>query len=825
MNIDNLIKNNVDFSKIGQLLNITPENRSNFWKDLIQLMRSFNNPQNNVTLQDLANDNVNSILGFINKYCDLKDMENEEREILVSEIFNSLRNVYYGTDTNGDFWNESVQNAINYLIKNFYNSENQNSQLIAGVDFTRRHIKNANAGLSFIDVPWVEPNFNVNKKTYDNVRGHDQIKDILANKNKMQFTHTQNQNDIDGKSAYNSDLINENDYAQVSENNVNSKALNKWIRLLMPQYGRRVEIEDLDRNFWVIAQVIAAISGFLFDDNSPIPQMFKKLLDEILQLWENVMYLWAQAAILSQKNNTNIKTIVLPVPNSNIYNTRKFDNFDKKTFLELNSNFEITGCLSANEIFNRIEFLKDKYSDDNLVIVPFERLLNYRHNYYGCEYYHYIYTYHRGTNQWTTYNLVWDMNTIKINGVPISLAPIKYGNNSDFFGGTAYQFSNKIYGIREEKDRYLWISPLSTRESLSLDSNKRFYGNLRIIPTIKTTLNVDSITIDNIDLLMTDAASNIVTNSNNRQIGKFSFKTRANNDLNFSYTQISDNLSNGMGEVSFSSLKNKKALYMGETVSYYNNIQKTLSVGAYEIAGYNQLESPNSYAGGSNNIWNSSSEFNMGNYTWNSSGARINVEEISKKFIEGRVVYDFAAVKLIFPMSGGQGGNLSTDQEYDNYYYYLNSYGNLVSKVRRNNYWNLYSGMMSKGLYIKSEPLNFTKFFTDYEVDRPSQGVGFVSGLYLFKKKDEIITSENWAVVSIDATIDSNNNSTYGLLKNYIYIGYGNGNSSEIYTKYNNEVIDFSEETTKITEYEFVNGRGNIDNHIFNDIIKNLIPV
>ena len=35
MNIDNLIKNNVDFSKIGQLLNITPENRSNFWKDLI----------------------------------------------------------------------------------------------------------------------------------------------------------------------------------------------------------------------------------------------------------------------------------------------------------------------------------------------------------------------------------------------------------------------------------------------------------------------------------------------------------------------------------------------------------------------------------------------------------------------------------------------------------------------------------------------------------------------------------------------------------------------------------------------------------------------
>jgi len=25
-----------------------------------------------------------------------------------------------------------------------------------------------------------------------------------------------------------------------------------WIRLLMPQYKRKVEVEDLDRNFWVI---------------------------------------------------------------------------------------------------------------------------------------------------------------------------------------------------------------------------------------------------------------------------------------------------------------------------------------------------------------------------------------------------------------------------------------------------------------------------------------------------------------------------------------------------------------------------------------------
>lgn len=119
---------------------------------------------------------------------------------------------------------------------------------------------------------------------------------------------------------------------------------------------------------------------------------------------------------------------------------------------------------------------------------------------------------------------------------------------------------------------------------------------------------------------------------------------------------------------------------MGETVSYYNDVQKTLSVGTYEIAGYNQIESPDSYTGGSNNIWNSAGS--IVNYSWDNNGTSVNVKEISEKFIESRTLYDFAAVKLIFPMSGGQGGNLSTNEDYDNYYYYLNSNDNLVSNIR-----------------------------------------------------------------------------------------------------------------------------------------------
>jgi hypothetical protein len=30
-------------------------------------------------------------------------------------------------------------------------------------------------------------------------------------------------------------------------------SINQWIRLIMPKNTRRVEIEDLNRNFWVIA--------------------------------------------------------------------------------------------------------------------------------------------------------------------------------------------------------------------------------------------------------------------------------------------------------------------------------------------------------------------------------------------------------------------------------------------------------------------------------------------------------------------------------------------------------------------------------------------
>lgn len=69
---------------------------------------------------------------------------------------------------------------------------------------------------------WVKPWTNIDSDNYSEVRDEDKIVPVLNTENKLQFTLTQ----------------------RITE---------CVCRLLMPAYDRRVEVEDLNRNFWVIA--------------------------------------------------------------------------------------------------------------------------------------------------------------------------------------------------------------------------------------------------------------------------------------------------------------------------------------------------------------------------------------------------------------------------------------------------------------------------------------------------------------------------------------------------------------------------------------------
>lgn len=63
------------------------------------------------------------------------------------------------------------------------------------------------------------------------------------------------------------------------------------IRLLMPQYARRVEVEDLNKNFWVIGQVLDALTQGLLGPNG-VYSSLEQMLEELGQLWQNTSYIW-----------------------------------------------------------------------------------------------------------------------------------------------------------------------------------------------------------------------------------------------------------------------------------------------------------------------------------------------------------------------------------------------------------------------------------------------------------------------------------------------------------------------------------------------------
>lgn len=130
---------------------------------------------------------------------------------------------FFNTDVVETEWNESMD-SIRIKFKDFF-SEYINLPYPDKDTYDIRakiiaKLRNCDAGWRFDVDPWVKPNENASGISYTATRGKDAIKEVLQNEANLQFTNEKE------------DLV---------------------VRLLMPKYSRRVEVEDLNRNFWVIA--------------------------------------------------------------------------------------------------------------------------------------------------------------------------------------------------------------------------------------------------------------------------------------------------------------------------------------------------------------------------------------------------------------------------------------------------------------------------------------------------------------------------------------------------------------------------------------------
>lgn len=291
-----------------------------FWDGLVQFMQNEDVKMGKYGLKQadfLNEENAASVVEFINDHADL--IENFLDDCLKRKT---------------EHWNKSFDK----LIETFNDMVVEDKQIGESI-FTINDITAANAGNSFRGGEWVKPWQNIGGYDYAEVRGNDKSTEALNNPEFLQFTH---------------------------------RIFDKFIRLLMPEYKRVVQVEDLNRNFWVIGQILAAILEFLFNDDNPYKDVFNGILDEIAQLWENLLYLWIGFIAISQKKQVeDVQFIVMRAPADDVRN------FEKRDEVILGMN-DITSLAQFSSLLNffksKIDFLKDIYTNSTIVVlleVPF----------------------------------------------------------------------------------------------------------------------------------------------------------------------------------------------------------------------------------------------------------------------------------------------------------------------------------------------------------------------------------------------------------------------------------------------------------------------
>lgn len=332
--------------------------------------------------------------------------------------------------------------------------------------------------------------------------------------------------------------------------------VNYWIRLLMPEYLRRVEVEDLNRNFWVLGQTTTAICSFLFGPDAPFAKLFEDMAAEITQLWENILYLWLAYAMITQKEEvTDIHTEILYLPISEVESYLKFDNFDEGSII-IDSQF-------WDKVKQRCDYIVKSHPDSHVIIAPKIRIDNYKHNYYSKEIFPGLMVFNRNSNTYNFCKFVVSENGDTTDGVVIDAI-------------TANHF-NLCWAIKENEFTYEFV-PADEVASQVAYKDSPYYILLRTSCVISSSYNTQThlINLNGITIKAKDVAATFCLPYPDETIDTYEIVTGYNegsSTITFTHAEktargtIPDfDPSNYPYEVNISLVK--KGYYQGELVSW-----------------------------------------------------------------------------------------------------------------------------------------------------------------------------------------------------------------------------------------------------------------
>ena len=430
-----------DFNSL--MLEDLDDQNSEFWKYLTDFMyNEYSNIGHQPIYETDFSDDKKSIVSYLSNKIDIDSNQNW------ASIWANLKQQF---TQGGGTWNPSVNEALNkfltILADKIYirgHEGDQNAAYIAINDIKRGNAGNAfENALATLSGDWVRPNNNADNEMYRQVRGQDAIHSVLNSHENLQFTHSQNQDGV----------------------------ISAWLRLIMPKYLRTVEVEDLNRNFWVLGQIVSAISAFLFDPENSFASLFEDILSEIVQLWENVLYLWLAYMVSSQKKSiTDLHIEVVPITVNEYENFIKFDNFEpESSFTSIVRNNGVTSFNDAidfeDKIKDRCKYIIQQYGDSNIIIFPKIRYENYKHNYYIAE-------------RWPCM-LLYDNNKKSYDYVkltkPSSSDPVVF----DTFSSNSM---SRMWAVKEDEFTYSFVPANTARTSPY--NTQPYYMLFRTIPEI-----------------------------------------------------------------------------------------------------------------------------------------------------------------------------------------------------------------------------------------------------------------------------------------------------------------------------------------------------